>query len=259
MPRKPDRPGSITFVAIVLIILGCLSLLGGLTGGPSLILAAVTADPAPRPKGQPPNGMDLQRMFAKETATYYPVTGGLLLADLLFGVGQIVCGVGLLKMNAARRVPAILVTLGKMLFSFANHAYQMLVLGPVTARFFQEAMVMPPGPQGQQQQMPFDLGMFMQAAMGIGVAITVVIQLAIFLTITLILMSAGTKAAFAAAAAPAPLDEDGGKEERRRSRYEGYEDEDDGSRSPPDTGITGQDLPPRSPKPPPDTGITDRS
>ncbi len=213
MPPKPTRPGSITFVAIVLIILGSLSLLGGLTGTPQLIITAVTDDAPPRP-GQPP---DLQRMFAKETVSYYPVTGGLLLADVLFGVGQIVCGVGLLKMNPARRIPAILVTLGKMLFSFASDAYQMIVLGPVMARFVEQAVVMPAGPQGQPPPpMPFDFGQLMQAGMAIGVAITVVFQLAIFLTITLIMMSAGTKAAFAAAAAAAAEDE--AKEERRAGR-----------------------------------------
>jgi hypothetical protein len=245
MPAKPVRPGSITFVAIVLIILGCLSLLGGLTTVPSLIYTAVTPDQPPPPPGQPPGGPDLQRMYAKETATFYPVTGGFLLADLLCGIGQIVCGIGLLRMNPSRRLAAIFVTLGKMVFSWGNQAYTVLVLGPVTARFLQQAIVMPPGPQGQPQPMPFDMGMFMQAAMGIGIFITVIVQLAIFLTITLILTSAGTKAAFAAAAAPQPAeDEDAEHDERRRSRYEGYDDD---------------DLPPPLPKSPPDTGITDRS
>ncbi len=250
MPAKPTRPGSITFVAILLIILGCLSLLGGLTGVPSLIYTAVTPDQAPPPPGQPPSGPDLQRMFAKETATFYPVTGGFLLADLLCGIAQIVCGVGLLRMNPSWRLVAIFATLAKMLFSWGSQAYQVLVLGPVTARVFQQAMVMPPGPQGQPQQMPFDIGMLMQAAVGIVIFITVIVQLAIFLTITLILTSAGTKSAFAAAAAPQPAEEEvDDRDERRRSRYEGYDDD-----LPPDTGITDR---PR--KLPPDTGITDQS
>jgi hypothetical protein len=232
MPAKLTRPGSITFVAIVLIILGCLSLLGGLTGAPSLIYTAVTPDQPLPPPGQPPGGPDLQRMYARETVTYYPVMGGLLLADLLCGIGQIVCGIGLLRMNPARRVPAILITLVKMLFSFGSSAYQVFVLGPVTARFLEQAMVLPPGPQGQPQPMPFDLNMFMQAVMGLAVAATVVIQLAILLTITLILTSAGTKAALAAAAAPQPHEEE--EQERRRSRYEGYDDDDlDRPRRPP--------------------------
>jgi hypothetical protein len=251
MPAKPTRPGSITFVAIVLIILGCLSLLGGLTGAPGLIYTAVTADPPPRAPGQPPDGNEIHRMAAKENATYYPVVGGLLLVDVLFGIAQIVCGIGLLRMNPTWRIPAILVTLGKMLFSWGNQAYQVVVLGPVTTRFFQEALVMPPGPGGQPQQMPFDIGMFMQAAMGIGVFITVIVQLAIFLTITLILTSARTKVAFAAASAPQPAEDDAdNREHRRPSRYEGYDDDE----MPPDTGIT--DRPRKSP---PDTGITDRS
>lgn len=245
MHRKPARPGSLTFVAIVLIILGSLSLLGGLTGAPTLIITAVTPDPPPRQPGEPPNANDIHRMAAKETATYYPVVGGSILVDLLFGIGQIVCGIGLLKMNPSRRIPAILVTLVKMVFSWGNQAYQVVVLGPVTAKFFEEAMKMPAGPQGQPPPpMPFDMGTCMQAGMGIGVAITVIVQLAILLTITLILTSAGTKAAFAAAAAPQVDDGafEADKDERRRSRYEGYDDEDD--------------LPPKSP---PDTGITDRS
>ena len=223
MPGTPMRPGTISFVAILLVILGCLSLLCGLTNVPTLIFIAVTPDPQPVP-GQPPDGMALQRMAAKENATYYPAMGGFLLADLLCGIGQIVCGFGLLKMNPSRRVPAILVTLAKVLLVFGSTVYQAFVLGSVMPRFLEQAMVMPAGPQGQPQPMPIDLNLVTQVLLVLWVSATVIVELAIFLTITLILTSSKTKAAFTAASAPQPT-EDVQAEERPQPHFEGYEDE----------------------------------
>jgi hypothetical protein len=251
----PQRPGSLTFVAIVLIILGCISLLGALVGAPSLVMSAVTPDPGPKPLpkfGEPMDSNEIQRMIMREVPSYVPFMAGSMFLDVLFGIAQVVCGIGLWKMSASWRIPAILATLGKMLFSFGNHAYQILVVSPVMGTVMGRVMEaqMPPGPGGKgAPPMPFDFGMLMQASVTIGVIITAVVQLAIFLTITLILTSGTVKDALSGKAPPPRPGDDEELERRRSRRYEGYDDDDDAPRS----------SESKSPPPPSDTGITDRS
>lgn len=238
MASTAKRPGSLSFVAILLIILGSLSCLNGLTQTPSLIYVAVSDEPGPRPAGKPPDNNDLLRMCAKESPSFYYVTGGLTLVFVLFGVGQIICGIGLMKMNAARRMPAIWLTLGKLIFSISEDVYQAVVMGPALGEFFEEAMANAVPPGQPAPQMPPEIASIMQIGLGAAMAIAAVIQLAIFLTIVLILTSHTVTTALAAGTdAPAEEAETPEREPRKR-RYEGYEDDEYPSAGPPETGIT---------------------
>src|SRR5271167_1628602 len=62
MRRAPQRPGLVTFVAIVVVIVGGLSIIGNLYSGATLAAAAMT-EPAPVVKGQPPDGMAVHRFI----------------------------------------------------------------------------------------------------------------------------------------------------------------------------------------------------
>jgi flagellar basal body-associated protein FliL len=238
MPRTPTRPGSITFVAIVLIVLGCLSLLGAIQIV-TLAIVALSAEPAPatRAPGQPPDQASIHRFLAKEVPGYYPVAFAAESLNVLFGLAQLLCGVGLLKLKPGARIWALWLIIAKLLFAFASNAYQGFVVIPPTQRFLAENIVQPAG-----QQAPADLISTITGAILIMVVVgSVVFQIAVALTLILVLTSATAKKAFSGGAEP-QSEEGEPKEERPRSRYEGYDEDDD--------------LPPQAP---PETGITDRS
>jgi hypothetical protein len=233
MSAKAKTPGMVIFVGVILIIVGSWSLIGGLCGGGSMAFIALSPEPpGPKAKGQPPDPAAPQRFIAKEVAGYYAVVFSLMAVDMLFGLGQLFAGIGLLRLSSTARMLAILLTLGKLLVSFGGHAYNLLLVLPAQARFFEAN----PMPQGQGA--PFDLGAITQAFTAIILVLVIVIQLIVAATILVVLNRKSTRDAFAAASQPS-TEED----ERPRSRYEGYDDD---------------DQPPPSPRSPGDTGITDR-
>lgn len=233
MPAKVRTPGMITFVGILLIVVGGWSLLGGLCGGGGLAFAALSPDPGgPQAKAMPGDANAVHRFFAKEVPGYFAVTFLVLGIDMLFGLGQLIAGIGLFKLSPLARILAIGLTLGKLLLSLAGHLFQIIFVLPAQKKFFDLNPPLPPG-----QQAPFDIQTFTQSLTVVILGITVLIQLAIAFTIVLVLMT--NKSAFTAPAVS--LDEGG---EGSRSRYEGYDDDDDRPRKPPkfpgDTGITDQ-------------------
>jgi hypothetical protein len=227
MPPKSTRPGSVTFVAIVLIILGSLSLLGGVLQIPQLVVA-LSVEPAARAPGQPPDEAAIHRFLAKEVPGYYAVTLVTAALSCAFGLAQLLVGIALMKLKPGARAWAIWIILAKLLFAFAGNAYQGFVVAPATKGFLAEN-IFPPG-----QQAPFDIGAFMGAFLLVVLVGSMVFQIAIALTLILVLMSATAKKAFSGVVEPQP-DDGEEKEERRRSRHEDYDDDDD---RPPDTGIT---------------------
>jgi hypothetical protein len=246
-----NRPGSLSFVAIVLIVVGAWSLLGALLGGPMMIIQVVSPDPGPQPMPKFPQQMDnaeLQRRIAREVPSMYPVSGGLMIVSVFFGIAQVFSGIMLWKMNPRWRMPAILASLGKLLFAFGGHAYQILVVGPIMGTVMEKAMEewMPAGgPQGQAMPFQINWSLMMQAASALGACVGI-IQLAIFLTITVILCTSTVKDALAGKLPPPRTSDEEELEHRRHSKYEGYDDDSSG------------DSPRSSGSDPPDTGITDR-
>ncbi len=233
MPRTPQRPGTVLSAAIILIIVGTWSLLAGVCGAGSI--AVLAAIPEPKEKampGQPPDAMAPMRFVAKEVPGYYVFAGVSLGLDTLLGLGQLFCGLGLLRMSSRARTVAILLTLAKLFLSFGGQAFNFIFVFPAQARFYE----LNPAPPG----MP-DMASFSQT-LGIGaVVFGMVIQLAIVGAILLLLLLPGTRQAFVDAALPQPEEEP-----KRRSGYEDEEDDGYGSSS-------------AKPKSPPETGFSDRS
>jgi hypothetical protein len=234
MSDKQKTPGMIIFVGVIMIIVGCWSLVGGVCGGGGIGVAAISKEPpGAQGKVQPGDVGAVHRFFAKEVPGYFAVSLAIVGIDMLFGLGQLVAGIGLLRLNSLARSAAMLLTLGKLLLSFGSHAFQIIFVLPAQERFFQ---LNPPVPAGQPQ--PFDINMVMRSLTVVILVITVVIQIAIALTVVIVLNTKNTKAAFAGQSSESSDEE----RERPRSRYEGYDDDDDqpppSARSPGDTGIT---------------------
>jgi hypothetical protein len=204
----------VIFVAVILFLVGGWSLLGGCCGtGYLAMLATMPEQPGGKIKGAPPGGDpgEMQRFMAKEAPGYYPVIFTLSGIDILFGLGQVIAGIGLLRLSSAARIMTIVLTLGKLFFSFAGHAYNVIFVTPAQAKFF-EQNPLPPGA-------PFDLASFTRAATWLVLGIVVVIQLALVMAIVIPLVMSNVRQAFADAANPPSL-EDG-----PRRRDTGYDDD----------------------------------
>src|ERR1019366_7596602 len=163
MPAKPKRPGQVIFVAVVLIILGCWSLLGGVCGGGFTAFAAMQPDPGG--PAQPGDPFAAQRFLAKEIPGYTATIFVLLFFNMLFGIGELIAGIGLLRMSSAARTLAIVLTVLKLFFSMASNAYNLVYVLPANDKFIREHLIVAQGGQPP----PFDLGAVPQASAMIGV------------------------------------------------------------------------------------------
>lgn len=222
MPRPPQRPGSVLFAAIVLIIVGTLSLLCDLMGGGMIAVLAAIPAPAAKEKvagkaliAEPPDPFAEMRFIAKEAPGYYVFSGVSVGLDLLLGLGQLICGIGLLRMSSSARLMAILLTVVKLLAGFGGHVYNFLYVMPAQARFHELNPPLPGMPDMASLTQTLGMGM---------VVIYIVIQLAIALTIVLLLLLPGNRQAFIDAASPQP--------EEQERRPSGYDDDDDGYGAP---------------------------
>jgi hypothetical protein len=218
MPETPARPGTVTFVAIVLIILGSISLLSALIGVPWTAYIALSPEPPAPPPNQPPDIAAIQRFLAKEVPGFYAVTLTFAGLDLLFGLGELLSGIGLLKLKPRARAAAFFVILGKLLLGIGANTYQGLVVLPVQNSFIAKH-VLPAG-----QQAPFDISALMGGISLVAVGVVVLLQIAVAVILILVLLTSSAKAAFAGVAATPPLDEEQEKQEQIRSPYEGYEE-----------------------------------
>ncbi|MBI2804637.1 MAG: hypothetical protein HYX68_06590 [Planctomycetes bacterium] len=223
MTQKPKRPATVIIAAVLLILFGTWSLLGGICGAGGM--AILNAMPPQKGKLPAEDPAAPARFIAKEAPGYYPVIFTLMGIDVLLGIGQLATGISLFSLSGIGRYGAMGLTLVKLMVSFAGHAYNLIVVLPLQKRFFEEN----PLPQGA----PFDAGAFSQGLTGVVLIITIVVQLTITGLIVWLLLSGSARAAFAAAAAP--------PEEAEEKPRSGYEDDDDYPGSTPgrpDTGIT---------------------
>ena len=94
MPATPKRPGSVTFVAILLILFGILSLLGVLQQAPSLLAAVLREPPAQVAPEEMLDGPTLHRFLAKDATGYFPIMFAEQVGYLVLSVSQILCGIG---------------------------------------------------------------------------------------------------------------------------------------------------------------------
>lgn len=226
MPDARKRPGSVTFVAIALIVLGGVALAVGLVEVPLLAVIASADAPAgaARGAGQLEHAA-VHHAIAREVPGYFPAMIAISIVSLLLGIAQLLCGIGLLKLRPHARTWALWIVLGKLVYALASNGYQAFIVGPVERRIVAANLV----PAGEV--LPFDLGAIMGGLLVVVEVVTMILQIAIALTLLLVLLSATVRQAFAPSAVPLVEAE---PPVPPRSPYEGYEDE---GELPPDAGI----------------------
>src|SRR5438067_2350475 len=88
MPQKPKTPGVVIAAAIILIIVGGFSLVGGTCGGIGMVAAAMS--PQQAGPARPGDAMAPMQFFIKEIPTYLAFMMICVILDTLCGIGQLV-------------------------------------------------------------------------------------------------------------------------------------------------------------------------
>jgi hypothetical protein len=229
MPAIAKRPGIVTFVAVVLIILGSLALLFGFCGVIGEIVMALLPEPAgkPRPEDILGNALAGPRFLAKEVPGFVAVQIVGIIAYFAFGATALFAGIGCLRLSPAARKAAIVATLLFLLYAMASQVYGVIYILPAQVELQKQQQAnLPPG-------MPD-----MSAVAQIGGAVSLGCGIAFYVTIAaLILIGLNTKsakAAFAGVPVEMPLAEDDDGDSRHgikpgdpRPKYEGYEEHDE--------------------------------
>lgn len=107
---KPNRSGTVTAVAIIAIILGSLSIIGGACGALVPLIIPSLMDFAAKANPNDPNLPKLQEQLDK-IPVWFQVGRSVL--NLVWGLGLVIGGIGILKRsNGARILALILAVLG---------------------------------------------------------------------------------------------------------------------------------------------------
>ena len=240
MPATPKRPGTILGAAILLLIFGVYSLLGGICGGifvlnPEAVTEALSnlLPKAPGPQGKEQDVFAPQRQVAKEAPAYTPVMVASSGVTSLLGLLAVIAGIGALRMKPSARSLGIFVALTEILATLIQSGYNIAFVIPITARVTAEQnQERPPG-------MP-DMSGFTNGALYGGAIFGILFTIVIWGIVLMLLRSKSATDAFAGKFPEDPPTSG----ETEPSRYEGYEDDDRARPAPP--------------KLPGDTGITDR-
>jgi hypothetical protein len=245
MARTRGRPGVVIAAAVLLFIFGGISVLAGCCGVVSEAMQETIQGMIPQPpavQGKKP--VNVHRLIAEEVPSKVYVLITFNSFNLILGVVKIIVGIGLLKMSSPARMLAFIVAGLTIFATIVESLYNAIVLMPAMQKAFAEQMKNAP-------PMPFDFGQLMQGSSWVGTALAILVSMGIWLTVIFLLSGEKVRTAFAEASLPPEI------EERSRSRYEGYDDDDQlpPPKSPPDTGITDRPSPPQGPR---DTGFTDR-
>lgn len=237
MPATPKRPGTVLGAAILLLIFGTFSLLGGVCGGASILLVETLSNLLPKPpagpQGQQQDPMAALKQLIKEAPGYVPVTVGSSALTSLIGLLAIIAGIGILKMNPTARSLGIMVAVCFILLALVMSGYNFAFVVPISVQVADDqAKNQPPG-------MP-DMSGINKALVYVGSVVGFIFQVVIWGLIILLLRSQGARDAFAGKT----IDEEEKKDDRHLTAYSGYDDDDPPAPSPR--------------KPSSDTGFTDR-
>lgn len=228
MPQAVNRPGTVMFVAIVLFLFGTLYILSALaTGGQAGYIAFFSAPPDPNAKIRPDDVAANLHFLPQEVPGYVAIVIGVAVLDILFGFGQLYCGIGVLKMKPSARMATIALILLRLLYILGFDAFSALVLYPAQIKFYELHPLELPN-QGPEV---INMATFMRFILYGAMVVKIFVELFVAGLIVILLSTAKTRAAFAGIVEPTE-DE---LPKKSSSQYVGYDDEE--GYSPPSTGI----------------------
>ena len=218
MPDAPERPGTVMFVAIVLFVFGAVYTLSACaTGGQAGYIAFFSEPPDPRAKVRPDDVAANLRFLADEIPGYVAIVIGVAVLDILFGIAQLICGIGVLKVKPAARTATMVLILLRLVYVLVFDAFSAVMMYPVQIRFYELHPLEIPQHAGPR---PVDMATIMRVTLYVGLALKVFVELFVAALIVWLLNTAKAKAAFAGTLEPPPEEV-----EKPRSAYVGYEDD----------------------------------
>lgn len=218
MSEKHKRPGTITFVAIVLFVFGIGAVIS--SAGNGVYAAFMLMDPQefdPNAKLNSMDTMDNIRFLAHEIPGFAPTVITVAVLDVLFAVAQLGCAVGLLRLRPAARTTTMALILIRLVYSVAYDCYSAFVFLPAQFRLYE--LHPPEIAQGGAPEISIP-GILKFAVIGV-FSCGLFMQFFVATLIVLLLRTEKAKAAFAGTWEPAPDD----RLNAPRTVYTGYEDE----------------------------------
>jgi hypothetical protein len=223
MPNAPRRPGALIFVAILLIVFGGYSIVNsGGTAWYAVLIASGNAEENPNAK------VDFTDVMANLQFVGNKVPGGVItilgfaVVDVLFGVVQLGCAIGILRLAPAARTATIGLVWAEFVYVIVKDVFGLIVIVPAQIEFIKLHPMQIQGPQ--DQGMVEMMTVIMQVVTYGVVCAGFVFQLFVVVLVVWILSTERTRAAFAGR-----LDVQSEEEQRpsaSRSPYAGYDDED---------------------------------
>ncbi len=137
MSDKHKRPGTITFVAIMLFVFGAGAVIS--SAGNGIYAAFMLMDPQefdPNAKLDSMDAMDNVRFLAHEIPGFAPTVIAVAVVDVLFAVALLVCAVGLLRLRPTARTMTMTLILLRLVYSVAYDTFSALVVLPAQIRFY---------------------------------------------------------------------------------------------------------------------------
>lgn len=221
------RPGTLTFVAVVLFGFAAISSLSALSTGFYSINIAVNPKPAnAAQKIEIGDTAAMMRAIADEIPGYVAISLAIVVLDLLFAAGQFYCAMGILRLRPSARKAAIWLILVRLLYVLGYDGFETFVVVPIYVRVFEQGMLAQMPAQGAPPMQMFSqiMSIMLYAMMAIKAFVEI---FAAFLMIIL-LSTMKAKNAFAGVddTPETTLTEDRERQqERERTQYSGYEDE----------------------------------
>lgn len=216
MPDIAKRPGTVKFVAIVLLLFGTGYVLYGCFNGFYAAFVVMNPEAAdPHAKVRPDDFVANLRFVASRIPGFVATVLAIAALDIFFGICQLICGVAIWRLKPAARSATIVLVLVRLAYALAYDAFSALVVLPAEIEFIE---LHPLDLPKDAPEIPL-AGIMKIVTIGV-LIIEVFMQLFVTLLIVLLLRSATVKAAFAGT--PAPTDAD---ENTPLSLYAGYGDD----------------------------------
>lgn len=204
--RKPKRPGGVTAIAIINIVLGSLGMLLGLCG----IIGLVMMKDMMQQGGPLAQLQEVQDALAKEVPLYNLMQILGIAVLVILSVAMLVTGIGLLSVQNWARVWSILFSVFAIGWECWEAAYQTIFVKPATKRF---ALLNPPGMEVLTTILQFGLWILF-----IGYALVVIY----------VLTRPHVRAIYTGTATYEDEGDRYGDEDDRQRRRDPYPDDDDG-------------------------------
>ena len=223
MPAAVKRPGTLTFVAIVLFAFSAAYVFLSLSSGFYAIVFATSEAPANGDvRIQAGDVMATLRFMADQIPGYVAIALSIATLDLLFAICLFICGVNILRLTPWARTGTILLVLIRLLYILGYDVFKALVLLPIELDLAKRQVADMPQAGHGKAEIEIVLAI-MNVAVYIVFGFQIVIE--VFASLLIVLLLSTRKAKNAFAGIPNEPERTLSEDRQAPSPYTGYDDE----------------------------------